>query len=159
MEDNVRERVEITKKEVVNVTNEIFHVYVDWRQPISSLTVEQSTLTEESVSEKITKSLKVNAGFEIKGVSASVEASIQKETEKSVKKAEGLKITTEYDLTKYEQDKLYRLILVGNYKVYEYTFQFYRTPLSWQPEVTGGKSVFERIDVDLNSFKVLLVHD
>jgi hypothetical protein len=53
-----------------------------------------------------------------------VSASILSETSAIVSTQKGKEVPPEYDLTQYEQDKQYRVILKGSYSLRKHTFTY-----------------------------------
>jgi hypothetical protein len=76
-----------------------------WFDPDNILTVSKSDLTETSISTSIETSI----GASFQGLSAS----IKKTTTTTHTQAQTLSIENSYDLTKYEQDKVYMVVLIG----------------------------------------------
>jgi hypothetical protein len=82
-----------------------------WFSPDNKLTITRSELKETSISTSIEASI----GLGIQGLSAS----LKKTTTTTYTQAQTLAIENEYDLTQYEQDKVYMAVLMGTIRVGE----------------------------------------
>jgi uncharacterized repeat protein (TIGR02543 family) len=128
--------------------------YCEWREPNNILTITLSDINEKSVSNSITTSLEVSAGLNLGSIgNLGIMASISEKTSITVSFQKGKKVSSEYDLTKYEQDKRYQVILTGAYTLRKHTFTY--TEGGVAKTVAGGES----INVDHDNMAVILVHN
>lgn len=139
--------VKITATTYQKVKDVVFFEYCNWYEPNSTLSIALSSVNEVSVSESITKSVGANVGYD----STSISGSISKETSVTVSTANGIEVSTSYDLTKYKQDKLYKVLLMGDYTCIKYKVE---AIFSSTPHVYN----VEGIKVNQDSLKVVLVH-
>lgn len=134
--------------------------YTSWYPPISTLGVTLSDINETSVTNTLTESVGGSLGY---GASA-FSASITKESSKTVITSKGIQVATSYDLTQYEQDKLYKVVLTGDYAFLRCHFRVEGATVSLPPEWwnTGEVGYFGYIDgirVRQDSLAVKLVHN
>jgi hypothetical protein len=135
----------VTLHEYQVVDGVVFFEYCNWYQPNSTLSITLSSINETSVSESITTSVGISMAYS--GVEIS--ASISKQTTQTVTTSQGIEVATSYDLTQYDQSKLYKAVLTGTYTCIDYTFGADGTSYG------TGKG----IKVDQSSLAVRLVHD
>jgi len=138
--------ITVTTNEYKKISNVVFYEYSKWYEPNSTLSITLSDINETSVSSSITTSLEAGIGYEGSGLSASISA----ETTKTVTTSQGIEVETSYDLTRYKQNKLYKVILEGNYicKNIKFSYQAGGVPVNFD---------VEGITVDQNSLSVKLV--
>jgi hypothetical protein len=138
--------ITVTDSGYKNISNVVFYEYCNWYEPNSTLSITLSEINETSVSSSITTSLEAGIGYEGSGLSASISA----ETTKTVTTSKGIEVETSYDLTRYNQSKLYKVILEGSYicRKIKFSYTFGGVPLSFEGE---------GITVDQNSLAVKLV--
>ena len=126
------------------VTNEVLCELTAWYPATTdNLTVSISQITETSVTDEIKRSAGLTIGNDnVGGISGSIEYT----SSKTVTKSQGLSIESFYDLTKYEQDKKYKVVLVGTVS-YGY-FSFENSDVVWY-----------YAQVDESSLRVMLVQE
>jgi len=138
--------VTVTDSGYKKISKVVFYEYCNWYEPNSTLSITLSEINETSVSSSITTSLEAGIGYEGSGLSASISA----ETTKTVTTSQGIEVETSYDLTKYNQSKLYKVILEGSYicRNIKLSYSIGGAPISFEGE---------GITVDQNSLAVKLV--
>ncbi|ADK80005.1 hypothetical protein [Sediminispirochaeta smaragdinae] len=100
------------------VNNVVFFEYCNWYEPNNTLGITLSNINETSVSNSISTSVGISIGY----ANSAISASISQETTKTVTTAKGIEVSTSYDLTQYDQSKLYKVVLTGSYSCVAYTF-------------------------------------
>ena len=124
------------------VTNEVLCELTNWYPATTdNLTVSISQITETSVTEEIKRSAGLTIGNDNVG---GITGSIEHTSSKTVTKSQGLSIESFYDLTKYEQNKEYKVILVG--MVYYGYFT-----------IAGSDTKYYYAQVDESSLSIMLV--
>jgi hypothetical protein len=76
-----------------------------------------------------------------------------KQSTETVARANGIAVGTTYDLREFEQDKRYKIVLVGDYTVNTYTYFMEGN----NPPYAGVPQQDVIVEVDLNSLRVILV--
>lgn len=144
------------------VSDVFFYDYTNsWYEPNSTLSITLSNINEESVTETLSTSVGVSLG---PGASAFT-ASVTMESSKTVTTTKGIDVATTYDLTQYDQDKLYKVILMGNYVFVRYHFRLEGVDQSlilnpeWNTDGDGYIGYIDGIKVRQDSLAVKLVHD
>lgn len=149
----------VSAVEYKRVSNALFFEYTNWYQPNSTLTVALSSINETSVTESITKSVGLSLGYDVVG---GLSGSITRESSKTVTTAKGIEVATTYDLTQYDQSKLYKVILVGNYGYVRYHFRV-QNANHYLPEFNtdgnGYIGYLDTIKVHQETMAVKLVHN
>ncbi|MBN2863690.1 MAG: hypothetical protein JXN62_11035 [Bacteroidales bacterium] len=137
----------INIEEYQMVDNVVFFEYCSWYQPNSELNITLSDINETSVTDSITVSAGLSMGYD----ATSISGSISLESSKTVTTSKGISVSTTYDLTEYEQSKLYKVVLCGSYASVRYTFH----SLAF---VESGATAYG-VKVYQDSLTVKLVHD
>lgn len=143
------------------VSNALFFEYTNWYQPNSTLSVTLSNINETSVTNSLTTSVGVSLGYDASGFNAS----ISKESSKTVTTAKGIEVATTYDLTQYDQSKQYKVVLAGNYAYVRYHFRVEGAtaslPTQWNTDESsyGYIGYIEAIKVYQDTLAVKLVHN
>lgn len=147
--ERVISSVMVDAQEYQMICDEVFYEYSYWYEPNSTLTITLSSINEQSVATSITQSVGITMGGSI----GNITGSINKETTKTVTTAKGIEVATSYDLTKYDQSKRYKVILMGNYASVRYWIKTY-----WGYELISNEMVYG-INVYNDTLAVKLVHD
>jgi predicted small secreted protein len=147
--------------EYKTVSNMVFFEYTNWYQPNSILNVTLSSINETSVTNSITTSVGLVLG---NGNVGSFSASISKESSKTVTTSKGISVGTTYDLTQYDQSKMYKAVLVGKYAYVRYHFRIQGAnpstlPPMWNTDGNGYIGYFDGIKVHQDTLAVKLVHN
>ena len=132
-------RPPIDETRLYRVTNALLFEYTPWNEPNKTLSVSVGEINLTAMTETITATI----GFSLGGSFGSLSGSIEKTSSVTKANASTLIVESTYDLTQYEQDKSYKVILVGNLTV-SYITLF---------------DDFYYVEVDPSSLRVLLVHD
>ena len=133
------------------ISNEIIYEYTkSWVPAGTTLTVRLDDITEMGVSQTITASVEAKASVAI----ASVSGSISYASARTVTTTKGIGSDYSWDLREYEQNKEYKVVLVGAYKVCKYEGYIYADGVPFS-EVFHYSVPF--IKVDENSLRILLI--
>jgi hypothetical protein len=146
--DKVGYKTVVERKSVFKtVEDTVLYSYSNWYAPNTTLSIDLSSINETAVSTTITESLGATAGY---ADVVSLSASISKEVSTTVTNTRGITVSSSYDLTPYDQSTRYKVVLVGNYTIYRYTFV----------DTAGATiSYFDWLVIDQNSLEVRLVHE
>lgn len=151
----------VTQHEYKMVSDVLFFEYTNWYQPNTTLSMTLSDINETSVSNSLSTSVGLSLGYEPFGT---LSASITLESSKTVTIAKGIEVNTTYDLTQYDQSKLYKVVLAGNYICVRYHFRVIHNnpsqlPPQYNTDGSGYIGYFEIIKVRQDSLTVKLVHN
>ncbi|HHU82810.1 MAG TPA: hypothetical protein GXZ26_07385 [Firmicutes bacterium] len=140
------------------VSDVVLFEYTNWYQPNSTLSITLSEINETSVTNSLSWSINLSGGYDPFGT---IGASITRESSKTVTTAKGIEVATSYDLTEYDQSKLYKVVLVGDYVYIRYHFRILGVtalPDRWNTDGNGYIGWFDVIKVRQDSLTVKLVH-
>jgi hypothetical protein len=149
-------------EDIETVNNVVFYEYCNWYEPNSTLSITLSTINQSSVQNSITTSYEVSASATLADLlGLSITESISSETSETVTTSQGLEISSTYDLTKYDQSKLYKVILMGNYTVHTLQYGITYGTDAYKGEEEGTYSSednYQYLEVDQDSLAVRLVY-
>lgn len=142
----------LVSREFEDMSDVVLHEYTVWREPKGLLSLTEIELTADSVINMVTTKLGFNAAYKGIGVSGSIE----KESGTVVTKMKGTEVQQTWDLTKYDQSKLYKIVLIGEVTGIRHEYN-YIGPADTPKIVT--KSPYYSVDIDESSLRVRLVHN
>ena len=150
----------VSPREFTTVNDVLFFEYTNWYQPNCTLSVTLSSINETAVTDSITVSIGLSLGYDMVG---GFNASISKESSKTVTTAKGIEVATTYDLTQYDQSKQYKVVLTGNYAYVRYHFRVQGAKAAlrpeWNTDGNGYIGYLEGIKVYQENLAVKLVHN
>jgi len=132
-----------------DIYDAVLYEYTNWYQPNGPLTVTLTNITANSVFNMIETTLGFNAAFKGIGVSGS----IKKESGTTVTKVQGTYTTQTWDLTQYDQSKLYKVVLVGKLTGIRHNVSLFSN------DSNISSDTFYSAIVDQSSLVVKLVHN
>ena len=133
-----------------SISNEIIYEYTNWVPSSASLTVRLDDITEMGVQQTITASVEAKASVAV----VSVTGSIAYASTRTVTTTKGIGSDYSWDLREYEQNKEYKVVLVGAYKVCKYDGYVYADGV---PEIKIQQYSAPFIKVDESSLRILLI--
>jgi len=137
----------LSKRAVTEVENAILYQYgTAWVDPDHILSFEISQIEANSLKNTITESIGLTAAFQGIGFNASLTKTTEEVTAFITANTE----THTWDLCEYEQDKEYRVILKGNYTIFNYEIRTLGDGITYLID-------FDTIEIDNDSLKMELV--
>jgi hypothetical protein len=127
------------------ITDEVLQELTSWYDPIGPLTVDLSVLSEEAITAAIDFSVEIKGGIGVIGGSATLSIGASKTTTT----AQGLNVSSTFELTDYEQGKRYKVVLTATVHCWYLTCDQLPDP--------DEKIPF--IEVDTSSVRVILVNN